>query len=527
MKKTILLLLLTAAACLYADSSLVDLLRIDLDELPKRDFVRVEETESGKAVVVTVPENSRKGSHWVTVKSLNLKRLRGKKLLFTTFVKGEKISKAPAYYFGLKYMLIIKSESGMSYPQAPAMRGTFDWKKSYFEVNIPRDALSGELVAGLQEASGKASFRNFQISQGGFLKPPVKLPPNFKCEYTKEFLSRPVTRGVMSPDPLKMTEKDVDDLGSWGATNIRWQLKGSNAQAVDLDIYDKLIDSQLNHLEKLLPAFERNGINVIIDMHLLPGGRLDGSGPLGTAGEEAAAIYGNAAGNRALAEEKYYRAYLETWRRIAVRFSKYPIIAGYDLFNEPMQTLDMPHDYLSIQYDAAREIRKIDPERMIIISPNHWGGPDGFLDFTPLPLKNIVYQTHFYNPGEYTHQGVFWNSKIGTRYPGVIGGIYTDRKRLAVLMKPVVEFQKKYGAEIYVGEFSAVRYAPGAARWLEDVISLFEEYGWDWSYHAFRESHFWSVEHVGPDGAHPVPADEDTDRKRVLLRYFEKNEKPE
>ena len=244
MKKTILLLLLTAAACLHADSSLVDLLRIDLDELPKRDFVRVEETESGKAVVVTVPENSRKGSHWVTVKSLNLKRLRGKKLLFTTFVKGEKISKAPAYYFGLKYMLIIKSESGMSYPQAPAMRGTFDWKKSYFEVNIPRDALSGELVAGLQEASGKASFRNFQISQGGFLKPPVKLPPNFKCEYTKEFLSRPVTRGVMSPDPLKMTEKDVDDLGSWGATNIRWQLKGSNAQAVDLDIYDKLTDSQ-------------------------------------------------------------------------------------------------------------------------------------------------------------------------------------------------------------------------------------------------------------------------------------------
>ena len=108
MKKTILLLLLTAAACLHADSSLVDLLRIDLDELPKRDFVRVEETESGKAVVVTVPENSRKGSHWVTVKSLNLKRLRGKKLLFTTFVKGEKISKAPAYYFGLKYMLIIK-----------------------------------------------------------------------------------------------------------------------------------------------------------------------------------------------------------------------------------------------------------------------------------------------------------------------------------------------------------------------------------------------------------------------------------
>ena len=251
-------------------------------------------------------------------------------------------------------------------------------------------------------------------------------------------------------------------------------------------------------------------------MHLLPGGRIDYAGPLGTAGEEAVAAYGNAAANRALGVEKYYRAYLDTWRKIARRFKPYPIVMGYDLFNEPVQSCEMPHDYLSIQYDAARAIREIDPERMIVISPNNWGGPGGFAGLTPLPLKNLVYQTHFYDPGTYTHQGIFKNARMGP------DGVYADKKLLKKYLKPVVEFQKKYGARIYCGEFSVARYAPGGAQYLRDVISLFEEYGWDWSYHAFRESHYWSVEHAGPDGAHPVPA-RDTDRKRVLLEAFRKN----
>ncbi len=521
MRYLILSLLLTIVGqC--GSASMVDRLQVKLDQLPKRDFARIEKTDFGDALVVTVPEEQKQGTHWVTMKELDLKPFRGKKLLFTVFAKGENISKAPQYYLGLKYMFIVKSETGVMHPGALTLHGSFDWTKLSFEVQVPQNAVSGELVAGLQESSGKVSFRNFQISQGGFLKPPAELPAGFKCEYTPEFLARPVTRGVMSPGALKMTEQDVDDLGSWGATNIRWQLGCTNEQAVDLDTYNGLIDRQLDHLEKLLPAFTRNGINVILDMHQLPGGRLAFAGPLGTAGEEAVAAYGNAAANRALGVEKYYRAYLATWQKIARRFKPYPIVMGYDLFNEPVQSCEMPHDYLSIQYDAAKAIREIDSERTIYISPNNWGGPEGFAALTPLPLKNLVYQTHFYSPGTYTHQGIFKNAKMGTRYPGEIDGVQVDKRMLKKYLEPVVAFQKRYGAKIYCGEFSVARYAPGGAQYLKDVISILEEYGWDWSYHAFRESHYWSVEHAGPDGANPIPA-ENTDRKRVLLDAFKKN----
>jgi len=44
---------------------------------------------------------------------------------------------------------------------------------------------------------------------------------------------------------------------------------------------------------------------------------------------------------------------------------------------------------------------------------------------------------------------------------------------------------------MYIGEFSAIRWAPdgSAYRYLKDLIDVFEAHGWDWSYHAFRESY--------------------------------------
>ena len=74
----------------------------------------------------------------------------------------------------------------------------------------------------------------------------------------------------------------------------------------------------------------------------------------------------------------------------------------------------------------------------------------------------------------------------------------------------------RHGARIYVGEFSAAAWAPGAETYLRDCIELFEEYGWDWTYHAFRESRVWDVEMEGPHWHGMVPAD-DSPRKRALL----------
>ena len=48
---------------------------------------------------------------------------------------------------------------------------------------------------------------------------------------------------------------------------------------------------------------------------------------------------------------------------------------------------------------------------------------------------------------------------------------------------------------MFVGEFSAIAWAPNAEGYIRDCISIFEELGWDWTYHAYREFLGWSVEH--------------------------------
>ena len=93
-------------------------------------------------------------------------------------------------------------------------------------------------------------------------------------------------------------------------------------------------------------------------------------------------------------------------------------------------------------------------------------------------------------------------------------------------VQPIRDFQLRHRCRIYVGEFSAAAWAPGAENYLRDAISLFEEYGWDWTYHAFRESPIWDVDMVPsagvakPSSKDMVPASGDTPRKKALLDGF-------
>ena len=61
--------------------------------------------------------------------------------------------------------------------------------------------------------------------------------------------------------------------------------------------------------------------------------------------------------------------------------------------------------------------------------------------------------------------------------------------------------------------------SPTRRQYLRDCIDIFDEYGWDWTYHAFRDWPGWSVEHEGDDIGHMSPS-ADNPRKRALLDGF-------
>jgi hypothetical protein len=230
-----------------------------------------------------------------------------------------------------------------------------------------------------------------------------------------------------------------------------------------------------------------------------------------------------------LHEPVYLDKFVSVWKQIAQRYKGNPVVWGFDLVNEPVQSEPSSKgtaDYLCAQISAATAIRTIDPSRTIIIEVDHWDSADGFKDIKPVDIPRVIYEVHMYYPGQFTHQGVH-GSPTGFVYPGMIGGQKVDKHILRKHLSPVRDFQLAYNVHIYVGEFSAIRWSPNnsAYRYLRDCICIFEEYEWDWSYHAFREWDGWSVEHgENPNDHNPVETT--TDRKSLLLQWFEKNEKP-
>jgi hypothetical protein len=388
--------------------------------------------------------------------------------------------------------------------------GTFDWQKVVFRAIVPEDAKQVSLVVGLEAVTGKAWFDDIRVV---VWKPLASLEPSVAAGKAYKGHNLPRLRGAM-------VSPDIDETGlrvfgqQWNANLVRWQLvrREKIDNPLDLGAYDRWLQSALKQLDAALPLCERYGLRVVVDLHSPPGGgRLSG----GYAGSDHG-LFTDAA---------CQRKFVEVWRHMAQRYKDSKAIWGYDLANEPVESIagDDLADWQELAQQAAKAIRAIDPERTIIVEPPQWGNPQGLRELRPLAVPNVVYSVHMYLPHAFTHQGVYGSGKA-YRYPGEIEGKRWDKAQLEAALEPAVEFQRKYGVHIYIGEFSAIRWAPegSANRYLKDLIDIFEAHDWDWSYHAFREWDGWSVEH-GSDPKDRSRAKSPTDREELLRSWFAKN----
>ncbi|MBR5839742.1 MAG: cellulase family glycosylhydrolase, partial [Victivallales bacterium] len=433
---------------------------------------------------------------------------RGKQLEISVESKHVNLTKPSKGWLGFKMMLVYKSNGRNCYPGGGNGDNTpvnTDWRRPVIVAHITEDATEGRMELGVQDATGTLWFKNLRFRIVDIYPDVAKLPEGFKCEYSDFVKNMPIMRGCMSPGLSKGAKaEDLHELASWGANVIRWQVNAPKEALRDIDKMKEVFEQHLKNLDVHIPQLRKDGLQVIFDFHAVPGGRIKASPIAGTAGTLAKETL-NANGDNFLMffDKNYLDAFVDLWRMVARHYKDEPIVVGYDLYNEPVQTNQVKYDYLYCQYEAAKAIREIDSEKPIIIAANNWSSAAAFNYLKPLPLKNLIYQGHMYEPGSFTHQGVGWENmkKIldGKQklmgYPGWFDNFYYDKKELRKILKPIRDFQLKYDARIYMGEFSAIRFAPGAAQYIQDLIEIFEEYGWDWSYHAFREWYNWSVEH--------------------------------
>ncbi len=464
------------------------------------------------ATIDVPPEHAKEGGSVRT--AFDLSPYNGKRIRGIIRAQGTNISKPTDPWNGLKFMFHFTDAQGGS-PQwlnTGSRLGSFDAQDITVTLNLATHAAHNtELTLGLQDSSGKVTF---DLSTLRFEEIPPLAPitnQTYRINYSERVRNTPTLRGVMLPE-ANTKEDDIKTLGDWGATLARfqimrnWHLRNSER---DLDEYARWINSRLDNLEQVLGWAKTYGVRIVVDLHTPPGGRND-EGDMNM-------FY----------EQPYADAFIATWQRIATRFKGNAQIFGYDLINEPCQKHNTPYDYWNLQRRAAEAVRAIDPAAVIIIESNDWDSPSAFRELSPLAMDNVIYQAHMYFPHQYTHQGVHEpDSAINNRltYPGKHNGETWDAAYLRRVLEPVRQFQLKHNARIYIGEFSAITWAPGAERYLADCINIFEDYGWDWSYHAFREWNGWSVEHQGNTKETLVPS-ADNPRKQTLLNAFKKGKR--
>ncbi len=426
-------------------------------------------------------------------------------------VKGVEIGPGFQAWNGPKVMLPYRKTSiadvrtgKMVYPQLPGETGSFDWKTWTMVYDFESVEDGPDIVLGLELGAGEMLVDSVRIWRAVEMPDDeVAAPFNAAAAAIPRgaFAGRhnpEAVRGAMSGGDL--SEESLRNLADWGANLLRLQIGGNELRhGESVEAYFAALSNKLDWCETIMDRCARNGIHVIVDLH---------AGPGCVSTKHAANII----------PDDYDAAELaKAWEIIAARFKDHPATYAYDILNEPSVA---PATWVRVCEEVMRATRRIDPRTPFVVeTAKHW-----------YEGENVIYSPHFYSPHPLTHNGVGGPTKVRWSYPGYINGVYWDKEQMRVDLRSWIEFQREHpGARILVGEFSCILWSKGSDAWIRDAIDLFEEYGWSWCYHAYREWPAWDVEYTNtPDWTQGkwVKATEDTPRKLELLRGLSYNRGP-
>lgn len=417
---------------------------------------------------------------------------------------------------GIRFAVNYRTETSSFNDCRYNLYGTFDWKPVSFTTRIPAACKDASLTLGIIGKKGSVSFRNVKIKvidlpRSAYFTQNARKPyKGHSLERLRGFNSQSwvvkdnhlsklkqkwncnILTGTMDLPPAPLRGKELD---AWLEKNVYpvWDLANAKAAA--------------------------SGLYFMFQMS-------SGKWRDGKSFEQSDYFY---------YKPEYADSLVEIWSKIAKRYKGQRYIYGFQLLNESCRRIEKQPgcpDYEEMMERIAQAINRIDPERTIVVQPEQYWGMRAFDTLRPLNAKNVVYAPHFYAPFPYSHQGIGGNGTAVT-YPGKIKGIDWNKETLRKDLQSARDFQKAYNAHMIVTEFSAVAGAPNREKWVQDAISLFEEYDWDWTFHAEVEWYGWrpdyekSEQWTAKDWAKErswKSAPNGTPTSNMMKTYFRKNQ---
>lgn len=215
-----------------------------------------------------------------------------------------------------------------------------------------------------------------------------------------------------------ITEWDIQNIAEIGCNVIRvpfWYRNFMNSPKGEWLNEDLDKNPGFQRMDWLIETAGKYGLYVILDMHGCPGG------------QNSDHCSGSARKSELFTNEEYQDATEKLWVAIASRYNGNPVVAAYDIMNEP-QIGSAPEsaeqDPRNRLYDRLiRAIREVDQDHILMV--------EGIWNLSVLPdpneagWNNVVYEVHPYD--------------------------ITDTESEC---QKYLEYSKRYSVPVYVGEFS-------------------------------------------------------------------------
>jgi hypothetical protein len=287
------------------------------------------------------------------------------------------------------------------------------------------------------------------------------------------------------------TPDDIATIARLGFDNVRLSM-----DAVPLEQYphgaDGLASDFTGRLDRAVDTILADGMAVTIDVH--PEDNY-----------KQAMRMDNSAVDR----------FVMLWRKLAAHYAgRDPDRVFFEILNEPEQY--DPYRWAGIQARVAAAIREVAPRNTIIATGANYSDIVDLLSMHPLEDGNVIYNFHFYDPHEFTHQGAgwgvaWWRYEHGIPYPPTessmqdlvkevpdLAGRYQlenywldhwDGHRIRLLMDEASMWATANHVPLICNEFGAYReYTDPVSRinWIHDVRTALEadSIGWAmWDYH--------------------------------------------
>ena len=248
---------------------------------------------------------------------------------------------------------------------------------------------------------------------------------------------------------------------------IRYQMYVPEHTCREIPYWVMEVSRQLHYFNTLsIPETTR----VILDIHTPPGGMI---------GNKAAFLTGDCIDG--------LNALTTMWKFIAESNFTHKNL-GFGILNEIAHPDAMKTN--AVMAACVKAIRSVDKEKVICVTCPY-SDPTKFKYIKTFNDRHIWYEFHMYLPFKFTHQGIY-DHPVGVKYPDKS----FNKERLKRYMQQARDIQLSKSIRIYVGEFSASIFADADSRYyyLRDLIDIFKEWNWNWTYHAWREAEVWSAE---------------------------------